>query len=71
MKKIVIIIVVIALLVAGYIFILKKLSKLMTLPQTTKEQKTPIPQITSQPEITSFDTNDNLDQAILDLSQVE
>lgn len=73
MKKIIIVIIAIALVGAGLFLISKKLSKLTSRETTEQQEKTLPPQempISSSEKI-PFDTNDNLDQAIQDLNQIE
>jgi len=67
-KSIVIVIVIIFLGVAGYVFVAKKSANREVLQSTSQKQT----EVLSQPfPITSIDTNDNLDQALQDLDQVE
>ena len=71
MKKIVIIIIAIALFGVGYM-VLRRPSE-PTLPQTVPAQETGYGQATapSSSEKIPFDTNDNLDQAMRELDQTE
>jgi flagellar basal body-associated protein FliL len=74
MKKntaiIIVVIIAILLVGAGYLLIFKK-SPNQTLPQTQTTEPTREPTTPPQKETASFDTNDYLDQAFEDLDQVE
>lgn len=68
--KLLIIVVVILLLGAGYFLIAQRSSK--TSPQTPVGEKAPARQSSTLPsQRASFNTNDNLDEALQDLGQLD
>lgn len=72
MKKIIIVIIAIALVGVGLLLISKKLWKLTSRETTEQQEKALLSQETPiSSEKIPFNTNDNLDQALRDLNEIE